>query len=178
MLWSKSIRHDGKLFSICQCTEYIRRIQSKTDVAACNNVRRWRGTYSWIVGPWKTPTEILLKSLYFLDNSIYISFKECSGCCKLRVLQNGIIFFTGLEDNWPKLSSTAPLGSCTSICLKLDCSSTLAGRQTKRFILKHFSRYIVAKSLYNIFPGLLGQFISVTYPRTLSQTTWPKKHKD
>ena len=137
MLWSKSIRHDGKLFSICQCTEYIRRIQSKTDVAACNNVRRWRGTYSWIVGPWKTPTEILLKSLYFLDNSIYISFKECSGCCKLRVLQNGIIFFTGLEDNWPKLSSTAPLGSCTSICLKLDCSSTLAGRQTKRFILKH-----------------------------------------
>ena len=23
MLWSKSIRHDGKLFSICQCTEYM-----------------------------------------------------------------------------------------------------------------------------------------------------------
>ena len=47
----------------------------------------------------KTPTELLLKSLYFLDNSIYIPFKQCSGCCKLRILQNGIIFFTGLEDN-------------------------------------------------------------------------------
>ena len=41
MLWSKSIRHDGKLFSICQCTEYIRRIQSKTDVAAqCSTMKR------------------------------------------------------------------------------------------------------------------------------------------
>ena len=92
MLWSKSIRHDGKLFSICQCTEYMYAEYGPKamlrHVTMLDEVGQTVG--SSVLK--KTSTELLFKSLCFLDNSIYIIFKKCSGYCKLKVLKNSIIF--------------------------------------------------------------------------------------
>ena len=85
----------------------------------------------------------VLKNIYRAPFKIVILLRQFNlHYSDLGIVNSGYFkmvsfFFTGLEDNWLKLSSTAPLVSCTSICLRLDCSSTLAGRQTKRFILKH-----------------------------------------